>query len=169
MFTLLTVIDHRCNPDPLLEELITGIRLVQMWNVPHLFYYSLNYFKYQFDTKAIQPMIALAITQENGIPSLIRPAIEALAELKVLLYSWCSDNSAFQYTGVKEVSAITRPKEHLYLTHLSLLGLPPATHSKCCVDVAKHRAGWEQYWNVEVTKKVWKLVDGLVSNELWLI
>ena len=114
-------------------------------------------------------MIALAIARENGIPSLIRPAIEALAESKVSLYSWCSDNSVLQYTGVKEVSTITRLKEHLYLTRLSLLDLPPAIHSKCCVDVAKCRAGWERYWNVEVARKVRKLVDGSVSNELWLI
>lgn len=140
-----------------------------MWNVPRLFHYSLDHFKRKFSTQAIHPMIVLAIARENGIPSLIKPAVEALAESKISLHSWCSDDSVLQYTRVKEVSAIARMKERLYVTRLSILGIPPTIHGKGCVDMVNCRASWERYWNMEVAKRVRKLVDGAIFNELWLI
>lgn len=166
--SLLTVVS-RYNPSPSLSELVTGIRLAQMWNVPRLFHYSLDHFKRQFSTKAIHPMIVLAVARENGIPSLIKPAVEALAESRISLYSWCSDNTILQYTRVEEVSAIARLKERLYLARLSILDIPPAIHGKGCVNAVGCRVCWERYWGVEVAKRVRKLVDGAISNELWLI
>ena len=90
---------------------MAGIRLAQMWNVPRLFRYSLDHFKRQFHAGNIHPAVVLAIAQENGIPSLIKPAVEALAEPPMTLLSWCSEDKILCYVQVEEVSAIARMKE----------------------------------------------------------
>jgi len=141
-----------------------------MWNVPRLFHYALDHFKRQFDTKNIHPMIALAIARENGIPSLIKPAVEALAEPAISLHSWCCDNNILRYTTqVDEVSAIARMRERLYATRLSILDVPPVIHGKDCTDMAGCRMVWEHYWYARVGKKIRRLFDGAVSNQLWFI
>jgi len=141
-----------------------------MWNVPHLFHYSLDNFKHQFNARNIHPMIALTIAQENGIPSLIKPAVEALAEPAISLHNWCCDNNILEYTTqVDEVRAITRMREQLYAMCLSILGVPPVIHGKDCTDMAGCRMVWEHYWYARVGKKIRRLFNGVVSNQLWFI
>lgn len=146
-----------------------GIRLAQMWNVPRLFNYSLDHFKRQFHAGAIHPAVVLAIARENGIPSLIRPAVEALAEPTATLLSWCARDDVLCYTQVKEVSAVARMKERLYTARLSILDVPPVVHGSDCVDTGSCAVVWEHYWHTRIGKKVRKLDDGAVANQLWFI
>lgn len=141
-----------------------------MWNVPRLFHYSLDHFKRQFDARKVHPVIVLAIARENGIPGLIKPAVEALAEPAVSLHSWCCNNDTLRYTTqVDEVSAIARMRERLYAARLSILDVPPAIHGKDCADVGGCGMVWEHYWHTRVGKKIRRLFDGAVSNQLWFI
>jgi len=140
-----------------------------MWNVPRLFHYSLDHFKRQFEAKNIHPMIVLGVARENGIPSLIKPAVAALAEPTMPLHSWCCQNDILRYTQVNEAGAIAKMKERLYTTRLSLLEVPSVTHGEDCVDVASCGVVWEHYWHTKIGKKIRRLHDGTVSNQLWFI
>jgi hypothetical protein len=161
--------DRRYNLNPSKEELIMGIRLAQMWNVPRLFNYSLDHFKRQFRSGMIHPAVVLAVARENEIPSLIRPAVEALAEPAATLTSWCSKDEILSYTGVKEVSAIARMKERLCAARLSILDVPPVTHGVNCGNVVGCAAAWEHYWLTEVGRKICRLDDDTISHQLWYI
>lgn len=142
-----------------------------MWNVPRLFNYSFDHFKRQFGAEKIHPAVVLAIAQENGIPSLIRPAVQALAEPTMSLSSWCSNGDVLRYTRVEEVSAIARMKEQLYLSRISILNVPPVIHGSGCDIVSRGKCElvWAQYWNMVVGKKVWRLLDGKLCYQLWVI
>ena len=159
----------RYSPNPSQENLISGLRLAQMWNVPRLFHYSLDHFRRQFIAQKIHPAIVLAVARENGIPSLIRPAVESLAKPTASLHSWCCDVAITQYVQVEEISAIARMKERLYNARLAILDVPPVTHGGNCVDTVGCGIVWGHYWNVRVGGKVRKVYDGTLSHQLWFI
>jgi len=139
-----------------------------MWNVPRLFRYSLDHFRGQVETQKIHPAVALAIGRENGIPSLIGPAIQALAEPAVSLHSWCCNPRILRYVQVEEIGAIVRMKERLYEARLSMVDVPPVTH-RGCADQAGCGSRWERYWHATVGKKVRNLFGGTLVHQLWFI
>lgn len=146
-----------------------GIRLAQMWNVPRLFHYSLDHFERQFKAEKIHPAVVLAIARENGIPSLIRPAIEALAEPTASLHSWCCDVEVLRYVQVGEIGAIARMKERLYNARVAILDVPLVTHRTSCTDSVSCEIVWDAYWNAKVGRKARRLYDGSVAHQLWFI
>ena len=148
---------------------MAGIRIAQMWNVPRLFNYSLDHFKRKFKDGTIHPAVVLGVARQNGIPSLIQPAVEALASPAMSLSSWCSQEELLCYVGVFEVSAIARMKEQLYIARLSLLDVPQALHGKDCPNATNCRVAWESYWLMQVGKKIRRLLDDGISHELWFI
>lgn len=166
---LITYRIQRYNLNPSQQGLVAGIRLAQMWNVPCLFRYSLDHFKRQFHAGNIHPAIVLAIARENGIPSLVKPTVEALAEPAMTLSSWCSEVDVLRYLQVEEVSAIARMKERLYLARLAILDIPPVVHASDCNEANKCVIIWTNYWHTKVGKRIRKLEDGAVSNQLCFI
>ena len=158
--------------DPSQQDLIIGLRLAQMWNVPRLFCYSFDRLRNLFRDKRVHPVIVLAVAQENRIPSLIRPMVKALAEPAMSLSSWCLDREVLLYMQVDKVGAIARMKEQLYLARISILDIPPVVHGGQCIATNSHQSCelvWEFYWNTAIGKKVRKLADGRVCSQLWLI
>jgi len=140
-----------------------------MWNVPRLFRYSLDHFRRQFLAGNIHPAVVLAIARENGIPSLIKPAVEALAEPTTSLHSWCCEGKILRYIQAEEIGVIARMKERLYDTRLAILDVPPVIHGDDCTDIAGCALLWEHHWYASVGKKVRKFHDGTISHQLWFI
>lgn len=161
--------DTSYRPDPPPEELITGLRLAQMWNAPRLFHHSLDHFRRQCTAGTIHPAIALAVARANGIPSLIKPAVKALADPGFPLHSWSCDSAILRYTTVEEVGAIARMKEKLCAARLTILDVPPVHHAPDCTSEAVCAQAWAWYWTVTVGKKVRRLWDDSIPNQLWFI
>jgi hypothetical protein len=144
-------------PNPPQEELIAGIRLAQMWNAPRLFHYSVDHFKRQFGDRKIHPAVVLAVARANGIPSLIKPAVKALADPEVTLYSWGCNSEILCHAAVEEVGAIARMRERLYTARLAILDVPPVSHAVDCANAVGCAQAWERYWHMVVGKKIRKL------------
>ena len=156
-------------PDPPPEELITGIRLAQMWNAPRLFHYSLDHFRRQCTAGRIHPAIALAVARANGIPSLIKPAVKALAEPTLPIHSWSCDGAILRYVAVEEIGAIARMKEKLCSARLTMLDVPSMHHAADCASEAICAQAWAWHWNVVVGKKIRRLGDDSIPYQLWYI
>lgn len=146
--------------------MIIGLRLAQMWNVPRLFSYCVDHLKRKVEAEAIHPAIVLAVARASGLPSLVKPAVKQLAELKCSLYSWCCEREVLQYVTVDEVGAIARMKERLYMARLAFVDVPPATHSADCANTAVCTQAWNHYWHTVVGKKLRKLDDASASYQL---
>ena len=156
-------------PDPPPEELIARIRLAQMWNAPRLFHYSLDHFTRQSKAGGIHPAVALAVARANGIPSLIKPAVKALAAPEVPLHSWSCDDNILRYVAVEEVGAIVRMKEKLSLACLAILDVPPVAHANDCASEPNCAQAWAWYWHAIVGRKIRKLCDDTIPHQLWYI
>ena len=156
------------NINPSQDDLIQGIHVAQMWNVPRLFDYSLDHLKRQFTSKKIHAAVVLAIARKNGIPALIKPAVEALANPAVPLHSWCGIGEILRHVDVEEVSAIARMRERLHLVRLALLDVPPVIHDGGCANTGGCARAWKLYWNTKIGKKL-RRQDGEVTHQLWWI
>ena len=156
------------NVNPSQDDLIQGINVAQMWNVPRLFHYSVDHLKRQFAGKKIHAAVVLAIARKNGIPTLIKPAVEALANSAVPLHSWCGEGEILCHVDIQEVSAIARMRERLHLVRLALLDVPPVIHDVDCASAGSCAKAWELYWYMKVGRKLRRL-DGEVSHQLWWI
>jgi hypothetical protein len=137
-----------------------------MWNVPRLFHYSLDHLKRQFDDEKIHPAIVLAVARKNGIPTLIKPAVDALTAIP--LHSWCCDEEILCHVAVEEVGVIARMKERLYLICVALLDVPPVIHDEGCGNGGDCARAWELHWHMRVGKRLRQL-SGTASNSLWWI
>lgn len=163
---MLTALIISYNLNPSQDNLIQGIKVAQMWNVPRLFHYSLDHLKRQFNSEKIHPAVILAVARKNGIPALIEPAVEALAAIP--LHGWCCDGEILRHVEVEELGVIARMKEKLHLIRLTLLDVPPAIHDDGCVNRAGCTRAWELYWHMAVGRKLRQL-DGAISHRLWWI
>ena len=156
-------------PDPPQEELIGGLKLAQMWNAPRLFHYCVDHFTRKFNNRKIHPAVVLAVARANGVPSLIKPAVKALADPDATFHSWSCEGEILRYVAVEEMGAIARMRERLQAARLTVLDVPPVTHAADCNDAAGCAQGWERYWYIVVGKKVRKLYDGTATHQLWYI
>ena len=139
-----------------------------MWNAPCLFCYSLDHFTRQFKAGTIHPAVALAVARANGIPSLIKPAVKALAEPNLPLHSWSCETGVLGY-AVEEIGAIARMREKLYLARLAILDVPPVTHANDCASKPNCAQAWAWYWHANVGKKIRKICDDTIPHQLWYI
>ena len=139
-----------------------------MWNVPHLFYYSVDHLGRQFKSGEIHAAVVLAVAWKNGIPTLIKPAVEALANPAVPLHSWCCNVDILHHMDVEEISVIARMRERLYLVRLALQDVPPVVHDRNCADARGCARAWELNWHTKVGKKLRRL-DGSIFHQLgWI-
>ena len=98
-----------------------------------------------------------------------QPVVSALAEPTMLLHSWCCDNEVLCYIQVEEIGTLAKMKEHIYSMHLAILDVPLVVHRKDCTNAIACGAVWEHYWHTRIGRKVRKLEDGSISNQLWFI
>ena len=165
---MLTLPGISYNLNPSQDNLIQGIRVAQMWNIPRLFHYSLDHLKRQFDSGKIHPAIVLAVARRNAIPTLIKPSVEALASPTLPLNSWCCDDEILRHMEIGEFGVIARMKVKLQLVRFALLDVPPVIHGEGCIDMGGCAGAWELYWYMKVGKKLRRL-DGEISHRLWCI
>lgn len=118
----------------------------------------------------IHPAIVLGVAREYGIPTLIKPAVKALAKAEVLLSSWSTDPNILRYTTVKQLGDIARMKEKLLLARFALCKVPPVTHVATCPGKTRTlcSASWRKFWLSTVVPKLCNL-NGDIDNGLWWI
>ena len=109
------------------------------------------------------------MARSNGVPSLIRSAVKALAVPDVTLHSWGCKEEILRYVAVEEVAAIARMRERLLTARLAILEVPPVNHAADCTDMGSCVQAWEYHWNTVIRKKIWKLHDGTSYYQLWYI
>lgn len=161
----------RYDPNPSQDKLIRTISISRRWSVQHLYDYALDHLQRQFDERRIHPAVALGVAREYGIPSLIEPAVRALADSKVPLASWSTDAEVISYMSVFDLGVIGRMKEKLLMARIALCTPFPAIHD----DVTCYTSGrpfcsmaWRDFWVSTIVPKLLSS-DGQIAHKLlWI-
>jgi hypothetical protein len=137
--------------------LIRAISLSRQWSVQHIYDYAKDHLQRQFSKGQIHPAVVLGVAREHGIPDLVRPAVEALADPKLTFSSWSVDPMITPYVTVTDMGAVGRMKEKLLLARVALCTPPPITHDEvtCRPSIRPTcSTSWKGYWTASIVPKL---------------
>ena len=142
-------VPNRYDSNPTQDTLIRSISLSRQWSIQHIYDYAKDHLQRQFSDGRIHPAIILGIAREHGIPDLVRPAIEALADPKLTFSSWSVDQTITAHVTVTDLGAIGRMKEKLLMARVALCTPPPTTHDEVACRPSLRSTcstSWKSYW-----------------------
>ena len=165
--------NHLCRyeENPSQDYLINAISISRSWSIQHLFGYAFDHFRRQFLQGRIHPAIVLGVARKYGIPSLIAPAVGALARPSITFASWCINPDILRHSTLEDVTVIGRMKEKLWSAQAALCKVPPVTHNLAsCLHGRQDTCyrSWRQFWLLDVAPKLLQLNDELENRMMWI-
>lgn len=149
--------NSRYDPNPTQDTLIRAVALSRQWSIHNLYGYALHHFEQQFKEGYIHPAVVLGVSREYGIPSLIEPAVKALARMDIPLASWCTDPEVIRYTSVIDIGVIGRLKEKILMARIALRCPPPVVHDHIMCPPRERigcEASWKDFWMSMIVPKL---------------
>ena len=137
--------------------MISAISLSRQWSVQALYDYARDHLERQFANGQIHPAIILGVARQHGIPDLIRPAVEALANQGITYSSWSTDPTIICHLTVVEMGVVGRMKEKLQMARGALCNPPRIVHDEMACppsNTSTCAASWKRYWALHTIPKL---------------
>lgn len=137
--------------------MIRGISLSRQWGASALYEYTRDHLGRQFVDGRLHPAVVLGIARAHGIPDLIGPAVEALANARLTFASWSTAPAIICHTSVVDVGAIGRMKEKLQSARITLCNIPNPLHDEGLCSPSSRpicTSSWNDYWVLNIVPKL---------------
>jgi hypothetical protein len=162
--------DASYDSKPSEATLLSAISISRQWSVKPLFDYAYDHLKRRFESDEIHPAIVLGVSRQYGIPSLIDPAVHALANPKLPLSSWSTNPAITCHSSIMDIGIIGRMKEKLLTIRIALCTPPPILHNEMCSSRSRATCtrSWESFWASEIVPRLLQ-INGEAGSRLFVI